>query len=613
VSGAGGALRALSLAAALAVAPPATAQQDAEPFARQSSPPAGRPANYRLEIEAPAELLEALRTRTLAGRWRTDPEFEPDQLSLFVDRAREEAQAIAQAAGFFSAKVSVTQIAPAAGDASALPVIRIEVDAGARTTVNRLQFGLRGEAASDGLEPLLRAGWPLPEGSFFQTASWELGKRQLLEQMQQRGFLRARIADSRAEVDPAATTAALTVVVDSGPRLRFGETTIAGASRYPSSIVEALIPWDAGDPYTFDAVMTMQERLRAEGHYTSVTILPDFAAVEADPQREDVPVSVEVRERRAQRVALGVGFSTDKGVRGLAGYDHLDVLGRGWIAETGVIAETVQYRIFANLRTPYDRAGHYYRAGARSERLDVSGELTETDTIYFGRGRRSGDIESFVSLQYQTEDSSIDSDTGAIRASSSALTPGYAWTLRRVDSRIDPRDGYTLNAQLSGGAEGFGSDRSFVRLWGRAMRFWSMPEDSRLAGGMLVGLVEAGYVLAGSRDGIPSGNLFRTGGAHTIRGYDYLDLGVSEGNAIVGGRVLALASIEYQHPIQGNWYGAAFVDVGNAADRWADFNAVRGTGLGVRWRSPIGPLNFDVAYGDDAHRWRVHFSVGYTF
>ena len=77
--------------------------------------------------------------------------------------------------------------------------------------------------------------------------------------------------------------------------------------------------------------------------------------------------------------------------------------------------------------------------------------------------------------------------------------------------------------------------------------------------------------------------------------------------------MLALASIEYQHPIQGNWYGAAFVDVGNAADRWAAFNAVRGTGLGVRWRSPIGPLNFDVAYGDDAHRWRVHFSVGYTF
>jgi len=597
VSGLGGPLRALSLAAALVLAQPVPAQQ----------------ANYRLEIVAPAELVETLRTRTLAGRWRTDPEFEPDQLPLFVDRAREEAQVIAQAAGFFSAKVRVTQTAPEAGDASALPVIRIEVDAGARTTVNRLRLELQGEAAADGLESLLRAGWPLPEGSFFQTARWELGKRQLLELMQQRGFLRARIADSRAEVDPEATTASLTLVVDSGPRLRFGETTIGGISRYPSSIVEALIPWNVGDPYTFEAVMTMQDLLRSEGHFTSVTILPDLAAVEADAQREDVPVNVEVRERRAQRVTLGLGFSTDKGVRGLAGYDHFNVLGRGWIAETGVLAETVQYRMFANLRTPFDRAGHHYRGGARSERLDVSGELTETDTVFFGRGRRRGDIESFVSLQYQTEDSSIDSDAGAIRGSSSALTLGYAWTLRRLDSRIDPRDGYTLNAQLSGAAEGFGSDRSFARLWGRAMRFWSMPQDSRLAGGMLVGLVEAGYVLAGSRDGIPSGNLFRTGGAHSIRGYDYLDLGVPEGNAIVGGRVLALASLEYQHPIQGNWYGAAFVDVGNAADRWADFSAVRGTGVGVRWRSPIGPLNLDVAYGDEAQRWRVHFSVGFTF
>ncbi|RPH61303.1 MAG: outer membrane protein assembly factor, partial [Burkholderiales bacterium] len=119
--------------------------------------------------------------------------------------------------------------------------------------------------------------------------------------------------------------------------------------------------------------------------------------------------------------------------------------------------------------------------------------------------------------------------------------------------------------------------------------------------------------LADSRQDIPSENLFRTGGTQSIRGYSYLSLGVPEAGAIVGGRVLALASLEYQHPIAPSWYGAAFVDVGNAADRWVDYREVWGYGAGVRWRSPIGPVSLDLAYGEAVGRWRLHLSVGYAF
>src|SRR5690606_29481403 len=103
-------------------------------------------------------------------------------------------------------------------------------------------------------------------------------------------------------------------------------------------------------------------------------------------------------------------------------------------------------------------------------------------------------------------------------------------------------------------------------------------------GGLLIGLLEFGQVFAEARDGIPSENLFRTGGTNSVRGYQYLSLGVPEAGAIVGGRVLAVGSLEYQHPVVRDWYGAAFVDIGHAADRWSDFDAAAGYGLGVRWR-----------------------------
>jgi translocation and assembly module TamA len=326
-----------------------------------------------------------------------------------------------------------------------------------------------------------------------------------------------------------------------------------------------------------------------------------------------VPITVELVERKTQRLTLGVGYSADQGLRALAGYDHRNVLGRGWLLESGALVEQVRRRLFATLSTPWDDTGHRYQSGARLERLDVSGELTETRTVYVGRGKRSNDIEWFLSLQYQNERRSIVVDDAPDVEWRNALTLGYSWNVRRLDSRVDPRDGWTFSAQVSGAAKGVGSDRSFLRLYGRAMHFWSMPRDSSLAGGVLVGILEAGWVIADSRDNIPSENLFRAGGAQSLRGYDYLSLGVREGDAIVGGRVLGIGSLEYQHPITGNWYGAAFYDVGNAADSWNGFRVVHGMGVGVRWRSPIGPVNVDLAYGDAERAYRLHFSVGYTF
>jgi len=571
----------------------------------------GQRENYRIVIDAPEELVDAIRSQTLLGRWRTEPQFEPDQMALFVERAREEAEAIARAAGFFSARATVTRVDGPDG----LPEVRIELDAGARTTVSRMTLAVEGEAAGEPVADLLNEAWPLSEGSFFRVGEWQLGKRQLLEQLQQRGYLRARIADSLAEVNPETTAAQLRVGVDSGPRLGFGGLSVRGLERYPRSIVDDLRPWREGDPYSFDRLLVYQERLRSDGYFSGVSVLPDLAAVEADPERTTVPIVAELRERPAQRVTTGVGYSTDQGARGLLGYEHRNVLGRGWIVESGALLEQVRRRVFVDGRTPWDASAHRWQTGVRSERFEVSGELTDKNTLYFGRGGRRDDIEYFLSLQYQTERSSVEPGMGraAQTARSQALTLGYAWALRRLDSRLDPRSGYTVSAQLSGAAKGLGSDASFVRVYGRAMRFWPMPEGSALEGGALVGLLEAGMVFSEGREGIPSENLFRVGGAQSVRGYEYQSLGVPQGEAVVGGRVLALASLEYQHPIVGNWYGAGFIDVGNAADRWSDWKAVRGTGVGLRWRSPIGPVNLDAAYADRDRRWRFHFSVGYSF
>jgi translocation and assembly module TamA len=98
-----------------------------------------------------------------------------------------------------------------------------------------------------------------------------------------------------------------------------------------------------------------------------------------------------------------------------------------------------------------------------------------------------------------------------------------------------------------------------------------------------------------------------------VRGYAYQSLGVSEGEAIVGGRYYALTSAEYTHWFAESWGVAAFVDAGDAADTPRDLSLAVGYGLGVRVRSPIGPFRLDVAYGERTEAFRIHFSVGLAF
>lgn len=55
------------------------------------------------------------------------------------------------------------------------------------------------------------------------------------------------------------------------------------------------------------------------------------------------------------------------------------------------------------------------------------------------------------------------------------------------------------------------------------------------------------------------------------------------------------------------------MDAGAVADKPSDLQAKVGLGAGVRWKSPVGPLQIDLAYGVAVQQFRLHLSVGFTF
>jgi translocation and assembly module TamA len=568
----------------------------------------GRKPRYTLEVQAPPEVERLVREFTLLGRWRFREDFDPAQMPLFIRRAPAEIETLLAAEGYFEPAMTVTQTRTGA---------RVIIEAGPRTTVNLADVRLTGQIQEPGFrrirERVLQA-WQLPEGSFFRSNEWDRAKRELVERARAEGFLRARVLESEALVNLETTAVSLLVEVDSGPRLAIGEIEIAGLQRYPPQVVRGLRTFRAGDPYREADIIEFQTRLNGSGYFTSVNIRPDLAALAEDETLEAVPIRVDVVEAQARRVTLGGGIDTDRGVSVLLGFEDKNVLDRGLQSLSGLEVDLQRQLVYSTLTTPYDDTGWRWQLGARAFRNDVRNDLVDAASIFLSRARLRDDTESAISLQLQYEEQNITvSPVEQFGLTSRATVLGYAWNRRRLDSPIFPTAGYVLNAQVSGASEAVLSDRNFVRTYGSGLRIFSLPDGTLFAGGRVVLRGEAGMVFANAREGIPSQNLFRTGGTRSVRGYGSQSLGLRIGEAVVGGRYLLVGSAEYQHPVTETIHLATFYDRGNAMDRLSDFRTVAGYGVGVRWRTPVGPLNFDVAYGEAEQRWRFHLSLGVVF
>ena len=104
-----------------------------------------------------------------------------------------------------------------------------------------------------------------------------------------------------------------------------------------------------------------------------------------------------------------------------------------------------------------------------------------------------------------------------------------------------------------------------------------------------------------------------------MRGYGLRDIGIELPSGVIGpGRYLAVGSVEWQRPIRRkglatDWENTLFIDAGGVADKPQALRASVGIGTGVRFKSPIGPLQIDLAYGVKAKRFRLHTSVGFVF
>lgn len=555
-----------------------------------------------VEVEAPDE-LRALLTRHLetARAARQGEALDEAELARLRALSEQTAHDLLATEGYFSPHLESTLTVT--GDDTTL---RYVVTPGRRTQVRSVKIDFAGAAAgtdppSARLRARIERSVPLKPGMPFRQADWDATKTAVLRPLLAGSHPAAQLAASAARIDADAQAADLTLTVDSGPAFFYGQPVIQGTSRYPEAIVRNLNPARPGKPFRQQDLLDYQVALETSGYYAQATVRidPDPALAAA------VPIRVDVVERPEKLFDVGAGFSTDTGARVQASWLHRDILDRGLRLRLAGRIETSRQTGAAELAWPRDARGYEYSLGAQLRQEDIEGQETRTSLLEARRSRTRGQIETTLTLQHQTETQEI-GDEVSVR--NQALTAHYAWTQRTTGRAFYPRRGYVLTLQAGGAAEALLSDTSFVRLYGRHTHYFDAGDNGRL---VLRG--ELGSVLADTRDGIPTDFLFRAGGDNSIRGYAYQSLGRTLEGGVASVRHLVTASVEYNHFFEGNWGLALFVDAGDAADTPGSLSPVFGFGVGARYRSPVGPINLDVAYGEASEEFRLHFSLGVSF
>lgn len=575
----------------------------------------GAPSPVAIDVDAPPALRALLeRHLDLVRLGRAAPaDVEDGEWSRLIDATPAQVAELLQTEGHFNPQVTMAR--QASPDGTRTERVRVRVEPGPQARISRVTVLAEGEldvsaeagdAAAQALLAGVRERFAMAPGTPFRNDNWSAAKAAVLATLRTAGYASAAFSGTTAEVDTASDSVRLFLVVDSGPLFRLGELEITGLAQHDVQTVRNLAMARPGTPVTEAWMLDFQERLGKAGLFESVSVTLDANPAQAAQAR----VRVSLREAATQVYTLGLGFSANVGPRASVEHVHRRVFG---------LAATARNKVELGTRRRAWEGDIVAHPGPRLYRNLAGGALewlqTDDDVVLSQRVRigRAQDTQRVERLFFAEAERSLRTPRGGSKVSVNAVSGNFNGVWRDLDNVVLPTAGAALRLELGVGRS-FGSNVTtgyFTRTYGRLVGYLPLGQtwygQARL---------EIGHVFLPDGVVVPDSKLFRAGGDESVRGYAFRSLGPEVGGAVGGGISLATASIELARPISArlpSLWGAVFVDAGNAANDFKDLRPAIGAGVGVRWRSPVGPLRLDWAYGNKTRQGRFHFSVGIAF
>jgi outer membrane protein insertion porin family len=423
----------------------------------------------------------------------------------------------------------------------------------------------------------------------------------------------------------------ISYIITEGMLSYVNEIRITGNSKTKDKVIRRELRLYPGERFDGDKLKRSKQRLYDLGYFDEVI----FDTEPTDqPDKKDLEVSV--KEAKTGEFSFGGGYSSVDRLIGFAeiAQRNFDITnfktftGAGQTlrlkAEIGYVRQnyTISFTepwifgypylfgfdLFSFDRDKKESLGYGYSEKRTGGNLRLGKELTDYDRAdlrYRLERIKIGDVS----------DDALDAlkdEQGKNTISSLALT----FTRDTTDSKFNPMEGHILSGTAENAGGPLGGDKDFYKLTGLANFFFNYQKtlvlELKAIGGWAKEYDDSTHV--------PIYERFFAGGANTVRGYKERSIGPRDEKTLdpIGGEAMLVANAELTYPVFKNFKVAVFYDIGNvwhSTDKnikAKDFKA--GTGVGVRVKTPIGPVKVDLGYPlnknyGDKQKIRFHFSM----
>lgn len=548
----------------------------------------------------------------------------------------------------------------------------IVIDEGQQIRIGAIAFEGAAQIAEEHLRALLRVrtGDPFVAGRIADDR-----ERIVLE------YLNEGYASAEAEVVPTlsadGTRADLAIRIAEGQQTRVDHILIAGNEDTAPEVIRRELLFHQGEPLGLADLAESRRRVTALGLFRRVQIselshgrsgqTDVLVAVEEAP-RTTVSYGGGLEASRRLRATGPEGVAEpriefaprgffDIGRRNVGGKNRsMNLYTRVSLRPNDAPDETdgegfgfSDYRVVGTYREPrpFGVNGDLTLTGALEQgvrttfnfiRRGVTTELVRRFTPGIrGSGRYSLSTTKILDARVEEKDQAlIDRRFPQVRLSTLAA----AISRDTRDDVLEPTRGTFLSLEGSIATRALGGEVGFLKSYGQAIWFTQVPGKrsivfaSRIAVGLADGFPRTVQQTGASGqpedvvvEDLPASERFFAGGDTTIRGFT-LDLvgtapTISPKGFPLGGNAVVLLNGELRVPVWSTLAAAVFVDGGNVFSRAShvDFGDLRASaGVGLRYRSPVGPIRLDVGFrlnrrdlGFAESPRAFHFSFGQAF
>lgn len=448
------------------------------------------------------------------------------------------------------------------------------------------------------------------------------------------GYIFANVLESTA-IDPNSGRVDVTINVEEGGLAYIERIKIQGNTRTRDIVIRRDLKLFPGDRFDGAKLRRSKERLQNLGYFESINF--DIEDTDSSDRKN---LLVQVKEAKTGTFSFGGGFSTVDRLVGFVEIEQRNFDFTNWPTFTGggqhlslraeAGASRGNYRlsftepwifdrpvsggfdIYATSRDRGSNSGYAYdedRLGGQLRFGKQIGEYWSSRTYYKYEEVEIGNFEDNVSAALLAEGG---------KNTVSAIGVDATYDLR--NSTINPTKGFvwTSGVDLAGGF--LGADKDFYRIQSQGNYYVPFKWDSVLEFRLRAGMIDS----YDDTSTVPIFERFFAGGSRTVRGYEERGIGPVDSvtQDPVGGEALLVGSVEYTVPLVDFVKLAAFYDFGNVWADYVDFGKggiVSGTGLGLRIKTPIGPVNLDYGIrlddqpGQESGGGELHFSVSRGF